>query len=174
MIALFILMRVARNDLINSNSWQTYESYNSDVTREGRAYTLRLLRETGGKGLPTYAEYRAYFGLDEAPPSEATARRQRERQHLHDLGNFYHQTGVLLWQGRLNRDFTLLLVGPGLEDRWAVMRPLADYYRREGEQEGDFPYGGMYVLYREYLMWKGKRFPALRRAFAKAREATGA
>lgn len=170
-VALAISWRTAHTDLVNLNSWETYRTYNGKDVRRGRVLALRILRDTGGRGLPTRADYREYFKLDtpEQTADEPTRKRQQERQYLHDLAAFYHQTGVLLRQHRLDRDFTLLLVGPGLADRWALLEPLASYYEQREQEDGDFPYGGMYLLYQAYARWKGRRFAGLRRLFVRAR-----
>lgn len=172
-IALVVSLRTAYTDRISSNSWEVYHAYHGKDVRRGRALALRIKRETTGEGLPTYAAYRAYFELD--PDSElsedAKVERQRERQYLHDLATFYHQTGLLLKKGHLDEDFTLLLVGPGLDDRWSIMQPLAGYYETEAQGNKAFPYGGMYLLHQRYLRWKRTRFVRLRRSFVRARTA---
>src|SRR5262249_49445128 len=138
LVAIRSTARIAHTDRINVNSWETYRAYNSNPVRAGRALAQQILHDTKGKGLPTYEEYLRYFGHPSttsvtpgAPAnSPASAERQAQRQYLHDLAAFYHQTGTLLAQGHLDREFTLLIVGPGLEDRWPVMQPLAGYYER--------------------------------------------
>jgi hypothetical protein len=172
-VALIISLRTAYTDRISSNSWEVYHAYHGKDVRRGRALALRIKRETNGMGLPTYAAYQAYFGLDTAAglSEELKAERLRERQHLHDLATFYHQTGLLLKKRHLDEDFTLLLVGPGLDDRWAIMQPLAGYYETEADGNTAFPYGGMYLLHQRYLRWKRTRFARFRRAFVRARRA---
>jgi hypothetical protein len=175
-IALVVSLRSAYTDRVSSNSWEIYRAYNSAAVRAGRAIALHLAQDTRGRGLPTYAEYRAYFGLDAAPTSstDQVGALQADRQHLHDLAAFYHQTGVLLTKRHLDRDFTLLLVGPGLEDRWTVLYPLAGYYEPTDGRAAAFPYGGMYLLYQAYLKWKRSHYGRLRRRFARARKQTAA
>jgi hypothetical protein len=186
-VALFAILstsRIARIDRVGVNSWEIYRAYNSAPVRAGRDIAQRILNDTGGTGLPTYDDYKRYFGtvfstssdgnVAPSPRSSALAEPgtrsvSAERQHLHDLAAFYHQTGTLLARGQLDPDFTLTLVGPGLEDRWPVLRPMASYYERPGASPGDYPYGGMYLLYLEYQRWKPRQFNSLRREFSRAR-----
>ena len=152
LLALYVSLRSAHTDRINMNSWETYRAFNSPPVRLGRALALRIKHDTDMCGLPTYDDYRRYFGIstDAELPDDIVQQRRVERQHLHDLAAFFHQTGVLLAKGRLDREFTLLIIGPALEDRWPVLKPMAGYYE-------DVPYGGMYLLYGAYKRWQHSR-----------------
>jgi hypothetical protein len=166
--ALSFSLQDAQRSRVNSNSWETYQAYNSDAVRRGRELARKVMHDTHQNGFATYEEYRKYFNINEDKPDD---QQSSQRQWLHDLAAFYHQTGVLLHQGRLDRDFTLLMVGPGLEERWPVVQSISRLYEKDAP-DGDFPYGGMYVLYKAYLKWKSANFVRLRRQFINARQAT--
>lgn len=176
LIALVVSLHDSRSDRINLNSWETYRAYNSEEVRHGRSLSLKVLRDTAGRGFESYSDYAEYFGILPTSLTHATAFASavpsQERQYLHDLAAFYHQTGVLLTKNRLDRDFTLLLVGPGLEDRWNVYRQFAYFYESESKGEGDLglPYGGIYLLFDAYAKWKRKRFKSLMRMLTQALE----
>jgi hypothetical protein len=180
-MALYISWRTSRNDRINLNSWETYRAYNTEEVRHGRAIARQVLHDTDGRGYPTYDEYREHFypapGVGIAD-QEAAARR-REAQHLHDLLAFYHQVGLLFQKGELNKDFTLLLVGPGLHERWKFVKQFASYHENDKSPE-PYPYGGVYILYAAYRRWQRRRwlllegrFPALNGKFKKALDEIG-
>jgi hypothetical protein len=187
-IALVVSSLSAYVDRINTNSWETYQAYNSDGVRAGRALAQKILKDTEGVGLPTHEAYDHYFGLDikaaQPPlpglPSEPVAadsplaQLQESRQHLHDLAAFYHQTGELLRRRRLDEGFTMALVGPGLHDRWKALEPIASYYPPSTSSKNanatDFPYGGMYLLYERYRRWEMRYGKGQHRAYAEARE----
>ncbi len=64
--------------------------------------------------------------MQEAPSPE----RVKQRKYFHDLAAFYHNTGLLLARRRLDKDFTLSLVGPGLADRWMVFQAVSQFRSR--------------------------------------------
>ncbi len=160
--AITLSLRGEHVDRINSNTWETYRAYNDPDVRKGRALTLQMLRDPTFQGFATYDSYKNYFSLP--PYGDGTSTHSLGRQSLHDLAAFYHQTGVLLQQRRLDKDFTLLLVGPGLADRWLIFKDMARLYG-EGDTPSTFPYGGIYLLFFAYEQWKNARFSRLRNKF---------
>lgn len=170
--ALFVTWRAAYSDRINTNTWETYETYNSELVRNGRAAARTALKDVGAAGFADFATYRRYFHLDDPPEStdKISLTRRQQEQHLHDLLAFYHQVGLLLQKGRLDKDFTLLLLGAGLHDRWKLLGRIPAFYAEPDDPKGDFPYGGVYVLYNAYCSWQGSRFVELKQNFKQARD----
>jgi len=169
--ALFVTWRAAYSDRINTNTWQTYETYNSELVRNGRVATRQALRDTNEQGFADYIAYRQYFYLD-APtgaPEEVVRERRKQEQHVHDLLAFYHQVGLLFQKGHLDKDFTLLLVGAPLYDRWKILAPIPGYFEEPNDPDSDSPYGGMYIIYEAYCKWKKSRFRKLKQQFKQAR-----
>jgi len=154
--ALLIAVTISRREQVNDNSWETYKSYNSPEVRKGRALTFSIVQQH--QEFANRKDYEAYFEQDA---------HKEQRQYYHDLAAFYHQTGLLLAQKFLDANFTLSLVGPGLEDRWNLFRSISTFYGKDAK-----PYEGMYFLYGAYLRWKQSRPAKLGRRLKKARERT--
>jgi hypothetical protein len=163
--AVWFSLRDSYRDRINLNSWETYRAYNEANVREGRDLALAILRATNNRGFSTYENYATYFKLAVALDEESEAVRalRKQRQYLHDLAAFYHETGLLLSRNQLDRDFTLLLIGPGLEDRWNVLRNFGEFYRGAERSDDRLSYGGLYLLYSAYISWKKRKYSRLRR-----------
>jgi hypothetical protein len=155
LIAVYSAFTISRHDQVNANSWETYRSYNSEEVRRGRAVTTRILKTTNKKGFATRQDYEEYFGSY----PELGTEQYKDRQAYHDLASFYHHTGLLLARKRLDRDFTLSLVGSGLKDRWPLYEAIETFY---GESE-NLTYGGIYILYDAYLSWVSSRPAKLRK-----------
>src|SRR6185437_4983440 len=134
--AIFLAINAARKDRARSNSWETYHSFQSEEVKNGRDAARKVLRTTGGKGFESKADFDAYF---------SQTGNAADRQKFHDLAAFYHQIGVLLKERKLDKEFTLLFIGPGLRDRWNVFQAVGTFY------PNDFAYGGIYILYQSYL-----------------------
>jgi len=154
----------------DSNTWSMYEAYNNASVRLGRV-TAREITKSHPMGFVTQADYYAYF--DEGnlppgfvlPPEDSTKQMQVMReQSMHDLMAFYHQVGLLLLKHGLDKDFTLMLIGAGLSDRWPVLGTLPGLWATPK----DYPYGGMFVLYRKFLHWQRWRLPWLRWRYQRA------
>lgn len=170
-LALVVSLRIARTGRKNANTWAMYQGYNSKSVRLGRKTARDIIRE-GRAGFTSQDDYYAYFAPGNLPanyalpPRQDAANMQRLReQSLHDLMAFYHQVGLLLEKRELDKDFTLLLLGGGLADRWQALDGLPPLWA----ERGDFPYGGMYVLYQTYLKWKKHEFRRLSAQYKKAR-----
>lgn len=176
-VALGVSLWIASTGRKNTNTWAMYESYNSKAVRLGRK-TARDIMKDNSVRFPSQTAYYAYFASDNLPPNyvlppsmdptkiqDRAIMQQRREQSMHDLMAFYHQVGLLLEKRELNKDFTLLLLGGGLADRWEVLEGLPPLWA----EHGDFPYGGMYVLFTKYLRWKNHRFRGLTRQYKRAR-----
>jgi hypothetical protein len=170
--AVWYSLRDSYHDRVNLNSWETYRAYNEPNVREGRELALTILRTTNYRGLATYEDYANYFNLAAGPDEDSEALRnvRKQRQYLHDLAAFYHETGLLLSRNQLDRDFTLLLIGPGLEDRWNVLRNFGDFYRGTGNKDDRLTYGGLYLLYDAYISWKKRRYGRLKKQMTATRD----
>jgi hypothetical protein len=107
-----------------------------------------MLNDPKGKEFRTYAEWKAYFQLDNL---DAQVESQRDEQAVFDLAAFYHQTGLLLTKKLLDEDFTMLLIADGFEDRWPVIERIPLLF-----PEGD-AYGGVYDLHARYVHWSKTR-----------------
>ena len=175
--ALIVSLRIARTGRKNTNTWAMYESYNSKAVRLGRKTARHIMRDHP-TGFTSQSDYYAYFDpsnlpsnyvmsprLDQMNAQDRAIMQQRREQSMHDLMAYYHQVGLLLKEGELDQDFTLLLLGGGLKDRWDVLEGLPPLW----EEHGDFPYGGMYALFTAYLHWRDHRFRKLTGQYKKAR-----
>jgi hypothetical protein len=154
----------SRRSLINQNSWQTYELYNSDELRRGRAVARALSTRPGWQSVRDYPSYRGFFHMDEPEgpgPGDPIRAAHQEDQALHYLLNYYHQVGMLLQRGLLDRDFTMELVGEGLRDRWAEISRIPTFY-------GDTAYQGMFELYEAFKRWERSRRRGSRRNASRA------
>jgi hypothetical protein len=162
-IAIFALVsswQTAHFDRVNTNTWSTYEFHNSPDVREGRMLARAIMRDTSNQGFRNIEEYKKYFQLD------GTQTKELPDQKLHDLAAFYHQTGILLSQNRLDRDFTFSMVGEGLHDRWPVIGKMPEFFSVKDENTNQFvAYGGIYYLYNSYLKWRGHRRVSLEHKF---------
>jgi hypothetical protein len=155
--AIFVTVRSSRTGIVNSNSWATYQMYNSDEIKRGRATARAVAKDPAWRGVTNYGQYQAYFKLDDPEgPSEDNPTRfvHEQEQSLHYLLNYYHQIGMLLQRNLLDRDFTMFLVGEGLADRWDVLGRVPDFYP-------NYPYNGVFVLYDDFRRWQKHRFPRL-------------
>lgn len=163
-IALVVTWRAAYTDRINSNSWEIYRTYNSGDIKRGRSIAHKLLRDPAWQRVTNYNSYRAYFHLDtseEAVLADHEKSLKEGEQSLHDLMAYYHQVGLLLQKKLLDKDFTMLLLGGGLANRWDVLARIPEFY-------DDRPYSGMYELYETYCKWKEHRLPHLIRKSERA------
>jgi hypothetical protein len=154
----------------DSNTWSMYEAYNSEAVRLGRV-TAREATKSHLQGFASQADYSAYFDEENLPkgfvlPPEVSPKQMQvmREQSMHDLMAFYHQVGLLLLKHGLDKDFTLMLIGGGLSDRWPVLGMLPGLWATPK----DYPYGGMFVLYRKYLHWQRWRLPWLRWRYERA------
>jgi hypothetical protein len=155
--AIFVTVRSSRTGIVNSNSWSTYQMYNSEEIQRGRAVARAVEKDPAWGGVTTYARYKAYFKLDDPEgPGEDDPTRilHTQEQSIHYLLNYYHQIGMLLQRKLLDRDFTMFLVGEGLADRWEVLGRVPDFYP-------NYPYNGVFVLYDAFRAWQRRRFPKL-------------
>ena len=113
----------------------------------------------------SYKGYAAFFKLDASslsdPPFQDRQALREQEQALHYLLNFSHQFGILLRSDLVDIDFTMLLVGGGLHDRWEVLGRIPLFFP-------DYPYSEMYYLHEAYEDWHKKRYPKL---IKKARDA---
>jgi len=159
-VALFFSLKDSRQDRINSNSWEIYKAYNSEPVRKGRDLSLKILNDTKNMGFATHTDYMDYF---QTHAFSASLGQVVERQYLHDLAAFYHQTGILLKNGLLNRDLTLLIVGFGLEDRWNLFRNFGEFFEGTKTLYDSRTYGGIYLLYAEFIRWNRRRYPFFRK-----------
>ncbi len=170
--ALYATYRVSYNDRLNENNWATYEAYNTERVRNGRAAARQVLR-ANPEGFATVNQYYQYFFSPAYTPTERDELKQQE-QYLHDLMAFYHQVGLLLMKRQVDRDFILLMLGAGVHDRWILLGQVPIFYEDTSKPDGDFPYGGMYLLHEAYLKWQGKRFAKLKKQFKRALTASQA
>ena len=157
LISLFVSWQVSKTTRINANSWETYRTYFSPELREARRVVRQVEKDSRWKDVKVEADYRLFFRLDEplGGPDEATLQQLRsDEQHVHYLLNFYHQIGIMLQRGLLDEDFTMFLLGGGMNDRWAVVGRVPSLYK-------DFPYQGVYEMYRRFEKWKKSRLPRL-------------
>lgn len=149
----------SRRTLINQNSWQTYQMYNSDELRRGRAVARALVRQPGWQAVRDHASYQTFFHIGQpegAGPGDAIRVAHQDDQALHYLLNYYHQVGMLLQRKLLDRDFTMELVGEGLRDRWPEISRIPTFY-------GDTAYQGMFELYDAFDRWADSRKRSRRR-----------
>lgn len=172
-LTVLVSERVARVGRIDTNTWEMYRAYNSDAVRRGRT-TAREIAKGNPNGFTNEDAYYGYFTPDNLPPNyvlpEGVSRQhmqQLREQSMHDLMAFYNQVGLMLRKRELDRDFTLLLIGGGLKDRWDVLGTLPGLW----ENKTDLPYGGMFILYKRYLDWNRRTFPKIRRRIDRARRA---
>jgi hypothetical protein len=161
--AIVISWRWSKTTLINQNSWQTYQMYNSDEIRKGRAVARALGKEPAWDQVHDQRGYETFFHMNE--PEGDGARDpirtwHQDDQSIHYLLNYYHQVGMLLQRGLLDRDFTMLLVGEGLRDRWKTISRIPTFYGNES-------YNGMFVLYETYCAWERKHKGKLTRRSAR-------
>ena len=164
-IALRMSTRESRTTRVNSNSWETYHMYNSAEIKDARRIAREVGQDPNWGAVRDYSSYRAYFRLDEplGGPQDATLRDLRTReQDLHYLLGYYHQVGTLLGDGLMDENFTLLLLGGGLRDRWPVLGRIPLFY-------DDQPYSGIYALHERFLRWDKQVFPGLIHDGLKAR-----
>ncbi len=164
--ALYVTSRVAKTDRLNTNTWATYEAYNSERVRAGRA-AARAAMKAHPQGFASLEDYEHHFLHSASTPKHAQELREQE-QHLHDLMAFYHQVGLLLKKRLVDRDFTLLMLGAGLDDRWTLLSKIPPLFEDHSKPDGDFPYGGMYFLHEAFLDWQAKRFVGLKQEFKQA------
>ena len=168
-VALTKTLQDARTNRINANSWQTYTMYNSDEIKRARQVTRRVGRDEAWKAVHDLASYNAYFQLD-APTAVGSASEhgtlRDDEQHIHYLLAFYHQVGMLLHRQLLDRDFTMLLLGEGLDNRWNVLGIIPGFYPNS-------PYSGMFEFYLDYKDWEKARFPKLMRHAKRSQELVG-
>ncbi|HEY7413639.1 MAG TPA: hypothetical protein VH593_00480 [Ktedonobacteraceae bacterium] len=167
-LALYVTYRASYSDRLNANGWATYEAYNSERVRAGRAAARNALRAKKD-GFANKKEYDHHFLHSASTPEEDQDLKQQE-QYLHDLMAFYHQVGLLLKKQQVDKDFILLMLGAGLHDRWALLSKVPTFFEDHTKPEGDFPYGGMYLLHEAYLVWQERRFAKLKRQFKQALE----
>lgn len=155
----------SRRTLINQNSWQTYQMYNSKEIRQGRAAARSLGGQPGWQSVRDGASYSAFFRLADpegSGPNDPVAELHRQDRVLHYLLNYYHQVGMLLQRNLLDRDFTMLLVGEGLRDRWETVSRIPTFYSGTS-------YQGMFELYDSYLRWERGRGRKLMRSAVRQR-----
>lgn len=172
-VAIAVTWISSKTDRTNENNWQTYTIYNSDDIKRGRAAARAVGNDPNWKNVKDLKAYRAFLKKDlEAATKEDHEEKERLAhldQDLHYLLGYYHQVGLLLEQKLLDEDFTMLLLGEGLADRWDALAPVPLFYKGSS-------YGGMYQLYGTYRKWLVERFPqlmpqsvAIRQAAAKER-----
>lgn len=155
----------SRRSLINQNSWQTYELYNSDELRRGRAVARALGLRPGWESVRDYASYQTFFHIGQpegAGPDDRVRAAHQDDQALHYLLNYYHQVGMLLQRKLLDRDFTMELVGEGLRDRWDQISRIPTFY-------GNTAYQGMFELYDAFERWEKSRKRSRQRRASRAR-----
>ena len=167
LISLVISWQVTRTERINNNSWETYRIYTVHDIERSRTVVRAVAKDPAWQNVKSLAAYTAYFHLDArvddttAPPHRQFIEQlHRNEQDLHNLLNVYHQVGLLLNRGLLDTEFTMRLLGAGLEDRWPVVGRVPSFYP-------DDPYQGMYMFYDRYNRWKAaqdrrKKWPILR------------
>jgi hypothetical protein len=172
LFALYVGVKVTRVESVDVNSWEMYRSYNSEAVRLGRA-TAREALKVRPHGFRDSSDYDAYFLPGNLPadyvlPSGVTPARMQQlrEQSMHDLMAFYHQVGLMLQRRGLDKDFTLLLIGGGLQDRWGILEGLPTLWSAGGA----YPYGDMYALYRRFLRWQRGRFRWIRWRYDRARK----
>lgn len=169
--AIVVSIREAHAGRVSANTWEMYRGYNSDSVRLGRDTARQVLRDWPA-GFVDLKAYQAYFAAPlpagyPLPPGITPERMQKQReQSMHDLMAYYHQVGLLLGKGELDKDFTLLLVGGGLVDRWQSLANLPAFYP---ESDG-VPYGGMYLLHQTFRRWARTRRRRLDSRFRSARD----
>ncbi len=160
-IAILITINNSRAERSTSSWWEIYREYQSEEVKKGRLLARKVMRDTHEIGFKGRKDYDEYF--KHAMPNDKD--HIFDKQYLHDLAAFYNLVGVLIQKGELNKDFILLLIGQGLEDRWPVFNAFADFYPHV-----DISYVGMYWLYSEYVIWKKSTYKQHIKKFKTSRE----
>lgn len=148
-IAIYISLKNSRAERSTSSWWEIYREFQREEVKKGRLLAQKILTDTNRVGFLDREDYEKYFKQVMPDDNDHIF----DKQYLHDLAAFYNLVGVLLHKGELNKDFILLLIGQGLEDRWSVFNHFADFYPNV-----DISYIGMYSLYSEYVLWKKTRY----------------
>jgi hypothetical protein len=144
-IAIFISITNSRAERSSSSWWEIYREFQREEVKKGRLLAQKILTDTHRIGFKDRKDYVQYFKQVRPDDNEHIF----DKQYLHDLAAFYNLVGVLIQKRELNKDFILLLIGQGLEDRWPVFNAFADFYPNV-----EISYVGMYWLYSEYIIWK--------------------